>query len=104
MNGAVYRYKFGDDVSLEEVEATLVLTIMAVESLHGDAQVRLDARHFLDAPQRKCVIDTTSRVGQDFNILFAGFLLREFGPDSFQVERVEKESAAPARFLPSQWN
>jgi hypothetical protein len=104
MNGSVYRYTFNDDVSLTEVQATLVLTIMAIESLHGDAQVRLDARHFLDEAQRKCVIDTTSAVGQDFNVLFAGFLLREFGPDSFQVERVQKESAFPKSFSPSNWN
>jgi hypothetical protein len=89
MPRAAFRYEFPPTIALEEVKATLTLTIMAVESLHGDARVRLDARHFLDEAQRMCVIDTTSDVGTDFNRIFAGFLIREFGAGGFTVERVE---------------
>jgi hypothetical protein len=92
MINEIYRYEFPAHVALEEVEATLVLVIAAVEALHGDAQVRLELRHLLDQDQRKCVIDATTSVGRDFNRLFAGFLLREFGKDAFKVDRVNNQA------------
>ena len=77
-----------------EIEATLVLAIVAAESLHGEAQVRLDAGHAFDADRRICVIDARSEVGRDLNRLFIGFVQREFGEDAFQVERVDPTAPA----------
>jgi hypothetical protein len=95
-----YRYVFAPAIPLEEVEASLVLALFAVESLHGEAQAFLDAGHFLDADRRACVIDAGSEVGRDLNRVFTGFLRREFGPDAFTVERIDADStnirAAPA--------
>ena len=85
----VYRYGFQPCVPLEEVEASLLLALMATESLHGEAQVRLDAAHYLDVDQRACVIEAGTPVGRDINRLFVGFLRREFGEDAFHVERVD---------------
>ena len=82
-----YRYSFPDDVSLEDVKASLLLAVMGTESLHG-AQVRLDAHQLFDTERRCCVIDASSPAGRDLNRLFAGFLSREFG-DAFEVERIE---------------
>jgi hypothetical protein len=90
----VYRYAFPPDVPLEDVEAALLLAILAAESLHGEAQVRLDAAHFLDADRRACVIDAATTVGRDVNRLFVGFLRREFDEGALAVERLE--SAPPA--------
>ena len=73
---------------MEEIEASLVLAIMATESLHGQSDVRLDAAHAFDAAKRTCVIDADTVVGRDLNRLFVGFLSREFGEDTFQVEHV----------------
>jgi hypothetical protein len=75
-------------VPIEEVEATLLLAIWGTESLHGEAQTRLDAGHFLDRDRRACAIDAGTPVGRDVNRLFVGFLGREFGPESFHVERL----------------
>lgn len=88
MTADIYRYSFGPSVPFEEVEASLVLALMATESLHGQAQVRLDAAHAAD--KRTCVIDASTPVGRDLNCLFIGFISREFGEDSFQVERVDE--------------
>ncbi len=33
-----YRYTFEPPVAIEEIEATLVLTRLAIESLHGESQ------------------------------------------------------------------
>jgi hypothetical protein len=87
MNAEIYRYSFAPSVPFEEVEASLLLAIMAAESLHGQTQVRLDAGHALDAEKRCVVIDAATVVGRDVNRLFAGFISREFGEDVFQVER-----------------
>jgi hypothetical protein len=90
----VYRYSFAAHVPFVEVESSLVLAIMAAENLRGQAQVRLDAAHTIDAEKRVCVVDGSTPVGRDINRLFVGFLHREFGPDSFSVERAEKTEAS----------
>ena len=89
MTSSVYRYAFTSDVPIEEIEASLLLAIWGCETLHGEAQTRLDAAHFLDPAMRACVIDAGTPVGRDLNRLFIGFVSREFGPDSFDVERIE---------------
>jgi hypothetical protein len=79
MSRELYRYSFPPHVPIEEVEATLLLAIWGTESLHGEAQVRLDAAHLLD-----------------------GFLGREFGPESFRVERlVELGTSRQAKEVPA---
>src|SRR4051794_27910635 len=88
MERIVYRYAFTPSVPTEEIEVSLLLAILAVESLHGESQVRLDAAHYLDAGGYACVIDAQTPVGQDLNRLFTGFLRREFGEDAFKVERL----------------
>ena len=88
MTGAIYKYTFAKSVSMEEIEASLVLAIMATESLHGQSDVRLDAAHAFDVAKRTCVIDADTVVGRDLNRLFVGFLSREFGEDAFRVEHV----------------
>lgn len=89
MSAEVYRYSFAASVPFEEVEASLLLAVMAAESLHGQAQVRLDAGHALDGEKRQLVIDASTPVGRDVNRLFVGFIGQEFGEDAFQVERVD---------------
>lgn len=56
MTRELYRYTF----PLEEVEASLLLALWGTQSLHGEAQVRLDATHFLDADRRSCITDSPS--------------------------------------------
>jgi hypothetical protein len=92
----LYRYAFSGDVPLEEIEASLLLAIWATESLHGESQVRLDVSHFLDTDRRAGVIDAGTAVGRDLNRLFVGFVRREFGEDTFQVERVDAPMAPAA--------
>jgi hypothetical protein len=93
MSRFIYRFSFSADVPIEEIEVTLVLAVLTVESLHGEAQTRLDASHAFDAEKRTCVIDSTTSVGKAMCRLFAGFLRREFGEDSFRVERLAATTA-----------
>lgn len=88
MPAELYRYDFDESVPIEDIEASLVLAVMGTESLHGEAQVRLDAAHFLDSDRRRCVIDAGTSVGRDFNRLFIGYVRREFGDDAFKIRRL----------------
>ena len=86
----IYRYVFDSDIAMEDVESSLLLALWGAECLHGAANVRLDASHFMDLDARACVIDAGTCVGKDINRLFIGFVSREFGPDAFRVERLNK--------------
>jgi hypothetical protein len=71
---------------------TTLPRLLATEALHGQAQVRLDAAHAVDADKRSCAVDASTTVGRDLNRLFAGFVTREFGADAFEVERINELS------------
>jgi hypothetical protein len=90
MSREVYKYVFDGAVDMADIETSLLLAVFATESLHGEAQTRLDVAHYLDAAKRVCVIDAGTPVGRDLNRLFAGFISREFGADAFNVERVDE--------------
>ena len=87
MPSSTYRYTLGSEISMADVQDSLHLAVLAVECMHGAAQARLDVSHEFDPKNRTCVIDAATRVGRDLNRLFIGFLQKEFGPDSFSVER-----------------
>ncbi|MBX3433290.1 MAG: hypothetical protein KF847_08215 [Pirellulales bacterium] len=87
MSVEIYRYRFVETIATEDIDASLLLAVWACEALHGECQVRLDAAHFFDAEARQCVIDAATDVGRNLNRLFIGFIGREFGPESFIVER-----------------
>ena len=80
------RYRFQD------VEESLLLAVLATESLHGRALIRLDASFCLDAGKRSCVVDAATEVGRAIARIFTGFLTREFGEEAFKVERIAAES------------
>ena len=90
MSREIYKYVFGSSVDIADVETSLLLALLATESLHGESQVRLEAAHALDAEGRACVIDASGDIGRDLNRLFVGFVRREFGEDAFRVERVAR--------------
>lgn len=94
MSACIHRYLFKSSVPMEEVEAALVLAIYAIESIYGAADTRLEASHAVDSNERKCVIDARTELGRDFSRVFLGFVTREFGDDSFEVERVEPTPTA----------
>jgi hypothetical protein len=89
MRADVYRYEFDSEVPMEEVEASILLALLATESLHGECNVQLIAPHFLDVDRRACVVDASTPVGRDFNHLLLGFLRHEFGATSFRLQTVD---------------
>jgi len=97
MEQAVYRYKATDDVSFKEFEKSLLLAVLAVESLHGRSAVRLGVSFYLDEKERACVVDGSTGVGLDLARVFAGFLAEEFGEDAFKVTRDCASGSSRAR-------
>ena len=85
MGQQVFRYTFDPAVPMDEVEHTLVLALLVVQILHGDAQARLGVGHFFDHRKRTCVVDASTPEGRDLSKLLVGLLIREYGPDAFTV-------------------
>jgi hypothetical protein len=88
MIGDGIRYTFASEVVLEDVEASLLLATFAVEALHGETQVCLDAAHDFDPERRVLTIDATTGIGRDLTRIFTNFLRREYGLGGFRTERV----------------
>lgn len=88
MHGEQYRYDFESEVPRREVEESLLLAVLAAESLHGRERVVLDAEFRLDPKTRSCVVDASTEVGMAIARLFTGFLSREFGEEVFTVKRM----------------
>ena len=102
MKRQVYRYRFTEGIPLKEVEDSLFLAILAVEGLHGQAKVRLNAHFLMSEEKRTCVIDVGSEVGLHIALIFLCFLNREFGEDAFTVEQAKPRAEANAEREPAE--
>lgn len=87
MKQDIYRYHFSADVPFRDVEESLLLAVLAAESLHGRSLVRLEASFCLDEKKRSCVVDAGTEVGRHIARIFTGFLTREFGERAFTIQR-----------------
>ena len=102
----IYRFRFARTVPPRDIEDTLMLALMAVESLHGRVRLRMDGCYTLDKEQRLCEIDASSRVGADLAEIFTGYATREYGDDAVTIQqetvqdempdKCSHEAAAPA--------
>ena len=95
MTVGVFRFTLSSDVPLDEAEMTLQLATFAVEGLFGAARVRLEFGYHVDTNRHAILIDGTTEVGSVIVRVFTGLLLREFGEDSFQVERLNSNPTPP---------
>jgi hypothetical protein len=87
MERTVYRYEFEPQVPFEDVEESLLLAVLAVESLHGRSALRLCTSFYLDKKRRSVVVDGDTLVGQHIAHIFTGLLTQEFGEEAFKVTR-----------------
>ena len=82
------QFIFEPDISLAEAEMSLHLAMFAVEGLIGRVRVRLDAKYQIKESLYAIIVDAGSAAGRLIVRIFTALLLREFGEDSFSVERV----------------
>jgi hypothetical protein len=87
MSQTVVQFTFDRSVSMDEVDGTLRLALLAVESLHGEDRVRLEAKFILERAKRSCSVDASSDVGRTLALIFGGYLRREFGNDAVKMRR-----------------
>jgi hypothetical protein len=81
-------FTFDGTVPMDEVQFTLRLALLAVESLHGEDRVMLDTGSRIDHSARTCTIDTTSDTGRTLAVVFGGFARREFGNEAVSVRLI----------------
>ena len=96
MSKRIYRYQFSALVALADVESSILLAEMAIESIHGESDSELDLGYFLHREKRQLIVDATTEVGRDFNRILVGFFRREFTGNDFTVERVDEIPVKPA--------
>ena len=94
MRPPIYRFSFDRAVPMDDVEESLVLALLVIQILHGDARSRLAISHAFDRKRRVCIIDATTPEGKDLSKLLVGLLSREYGPDSFVVRPARPRSNA----------
>lgn len=83
-----YKFRFKTSVPFEEIDSTLMLATLAAECIHGRTRIHLDARFKATRKDNICWIDADNEVGQHIARIFAGFMVRLFGEQSFKVERL----------------
>ena len=91
-----YRFSFSSSVPMDDVEDTLMVAVLAVESLVGRPALKLDASFRLDKRNRVCSVDAGTPAGKQIARIFAGMLVRELGENSFSVERESGPAKAAA--------
>lgn len=96
MTVGVLRFTLASDVPLDEAEMTLQLATFAAEGLFGAARVRLEFGYHVDLDGHALLVDGTTEVGTAVVRVLTGLLLREFGEDSFRVQRLNPPSRKTA--------
>lgn len=81
------QYCFRPGVRLVDARETLELAVIACQALHGEPAVLLSTRWHFDNSTRRCTINGDDEVSHDLNLIFAGLIIREFGPESFRICR-----------------
>ncbi|HPD16240.1 MAG TPA: hypothetical protein PLE19_14900 [Planctomycetota bacterium] len=84
-----YRFRFTDDVTDGQIAQRLFLAAVNTENIHGEAQMRLDAKFRFDKATRTVEIDRGSEVGRCLAKLFVNYIAKEFGDGAYSVERVD---------------
>ncbi len=87
MKKHIYRYRFARKVPARDIEETLMLALMAVESMHGRARLRMDGRYRFDKEAHSCEIDASTKVGVELAEIFTGYATREFGDEAVTIEQ-----------------
>ncbi len=86
----VCRFTFQKNVSRDRIEELIAFAVISAECTFGQAKVRISASYL--ASDSKAVIDVSSPVGEHIAEIFTGLVIRDYGEESFTVERVRDES------------
>jgi len=93
MNHEVYQFSFDESVSSEDAQGTFMLALVALESLHGKAAVRLECRFRNDPAAKLFHINSGTPIGNDLAKLFTGFVINAYGYDAVHIRRGQGRAA-----------
>ena len=93
MRREIYQYTFDEAVPFNEIEESMFLATMAVESLHGRSSLRLDSAFTMDSHKQPVAVDASTTVGRDIARVFTGYLTRQFGEELFSKRSVNHTQA-----------
>lgn len=91
MAAVTYQFSFSDQIPFHEVEESLLLALIATESVHGRSSVKLEASFKIHEQKRLCVIDAETEVGRHIARIFTGYLTQQFGEEAFKVKQLERD-------------
>jgi len=102
MDNGVYKFAFRENVPTKEIEECLYWAAFNTESIFGKAKFRLDCSFHFDQRQKIVLIDKSTDSGKHLSQLFTSIVSREFGDESFRVERMlakgmKSEPTTPAK-------
>lgn len=84
----IFRFRFAAGVDMAEVKEAMELAVLAVESLRGTPELRLDAPRSGDDDLRAVAIDGSFGAGRDVAKVFVALCQREFGAERFRIDRI----------------
>jgi len=84
----IYRFRFTAGIDMIEANEALQLAVLAVESMRGPSEVRLDAMRVADDEERIVAIDGSFGAGRDIAKVFVALCRREFGENAFRIDRI----------------
>ncbi|MBU1862357.1 MAG: hypothetical protein KKH94_01680 [Candidatus Omnitrophica bacterium] len=84
------RFKIKPKISRFEMELKIACAIRETEGMFGKAKVRLHAAYV--AANGRIVIDIFDPVGEYIATKLTEMLIKDYGENSFTIERVEYES------------
>jgi hypothetical protein len=96
MRQTEHRFQFNPDVDLSEAEATLRLSLLAAEGLHGEARVRTEVSYTLEPLRSEIRVVGGEPVGDTVVQIYTSLLSHEFGRGAFTVRRESAPAAVPA--------
>lgn len=92
MTRTVYKFTFDDSIPMDEVAKTMALSVIPVESIHGESAMMLDGKFLMNMRRRTCTIDAESETGNDLARVFLGFLNLQ-APGRFSIVTEESSEA-----------
>ncbi len=72
---------------MKVAEDLVLLAILAVSGLHGEAALRLDTGYRIDQANRMIVVDTATEIGRAVARVALTLATSEFGADAISVRR-----------------
>jgi len=96
MTRTSYRFTFDRQVSLADVDATMKLSLIAAEGIHGEARLRVAIGYAIEPIHRALRLEGEAPAIDTVVQIFTAFATREFGSDAFSIVRVSVAPSAVA--------